>query len=702
MKKRHRPILASEPAELRSFRFVTGAGSVELVAAEAGPEGQPAKLPRFKMNVYNGGPMSVGYYGRVIIDLAGLQIPDRAVPVHRDHDMGKIVGHGEARIEGGRVWIDGEISGTGEAAREVVGNGKNGFPWQASIEANPLRLEEIKAGASANVNGRPVSGPIMVMRRGELKGASFVSLGADGSTRVQVAASQKESAMDPKFVTWLLAKGFDKPEALSEAQVASLKASFDAEVPTPKTPEAPVAVVPPVQAADPAELLKAERVRVADIEAACVGEWSAEDGKKVAAIRASAIRSGSTVEQVNGELLKVLRASRPAAGVPAFIVGNSGASVDARLLVAALCMANRTTVGMDDKALVAEFGEQTVTAAHKLSRVRLTEVIEAAAAIDGVQLPRFGRGGNEWIRAAFSTLSLPGILSNVANKSLLSAYNAVPSAARQVCKIGQLADFKTHTRYRLTGNMTFEKIAGDGELKHGTVGEQSFTIKGDTYGKYFALTRQDIKNDDLGAFLEIPRMIGRGAAISIEELFFTLLLANANSFFGSGNANIYANAAAGLGDSALSVMVALMRNQTDPQGKPVNVSPSILVVPPALRDLADRLFVSRNVVVAGLASTSAASLTGGDNIHAGKYRPVDSPYLSNATFHANASAVDWYLFANPADLAAFELAFVDGVETPTIEEVGVAPDTLGMGFRGYHDVGVAALDPRAAVKADVG
>jgi hypothetical protein len=118
--------------------------------------------------------------------------------------------------------------------------------------------------------------------------------------------------------------------------------------------------------------------------------------------------------------------------------------------------------------------------------------------------------------------------------------------------------------------------------------------------------------------------------------------------------------------------------------------------------MAERIFKYQNLVVTSLGATNGAVVNADGNIYAGKYKPVTSPYLSNSGFHANYSAVDWYLFANPADLAAFEIAFLNGQENPTVESVGVAPNVLGLGFRGYHDVGVAALDPRAAAKADVG
>jgi hypothetical protein len=134
-------------------------------------------------------------------------------------------------------------------------------------------------------------------------------------------------------------------------------------------------------------------------------------------------------------------------------------------------------------------------------------------------------------------MSLPGILENVMNKTLLSAYESTPIAAFDLCSIGTVSDFKEISRYRLLGTGGFEKVAPDGELKHGKLSDQKYSNKADTYGQILALTRHDIINDDLNAFMDIPRQMGRSGAESIDELFFTLLLKN-TAFFSSANGNL--------------------------------------------------------------------------------------------------------------------------------------------------------------------
>ena len=71
----------------------------------------------------------------------------------------------------------------------------------------------------------------------------------------------------------------------------------------------------------------------------------------------------------------------------------------------------------------------------------------------GMRLPRYRRDATGWLQATFSTTSLPGILSNVANKRLLEGYNYIEDAWRKISKIASVNDFKEHTRYRMTGSL---------------------------------------------------------------------------------------------------------------------------------------------------------------------------------------------------------------------------------------------------------
>ena len=125
------------------------------------------------------------------------------------------------------------------------------------------------------------------------------------------------------------------------------------------------------------------------------------------------------------------------------------------------------------------------------------------------------------------------------------------------------------------------------------------------------------------------------------------------------------------------------------------LSPDRILVPTSLAVTAQGLFNDLKVIGP---SATASTLEG--NPHAGTYRPVVTQYL-NSQGLANSDANDWFMFGNPADAAAMEVGFLNGVSSPTIESQQAAFEVLGVVFRGYFDFGVAKVDPRAAVMSEV-
>lgn len=312
--------------------------------------------------------------------------------------------------------------------------------------------------------------------------------------------------------------------------------------------------------------------------------------------------------------------------------------------------------------------------------------------------PRFRRDATGWLQAAFSSASLPGVLSNIANKMLLEGYNYVEDAWRRIAKIASVNDFKEHTRYRMTGSFKFQQVGPDGEIKHGQLDEQQFGQKADTHGIMFALTRQMIINDDLGAFTDIPRQIGMGAAEAIAEAVWSLWLSNPNqsdgkAFFHADHNNYSEGADTALSIDGLTAAEILFAQQVKPNGKPLGIMPSLLLVPPGLKVAAEMLMKSLLLNE----TTTANKPKPSTNPHAGKFDVVSSVYLSNTSF-TNASNKAWYLLADPNRLSAIEVAFLNGVDRPTVEKTDADFSTLGVQFRGYIDFGVREQDHRGAVK----
>ena len=623
---------------------LTLTGTAEITAIAAGADAEKA-LPRFKMLAYTGGAMRVaGWRHPVVLDLAGLSVPSQNRPIRFAHDPAAGVGHTDAiRVEGGQLIATGVISRDTATAREVVASSRNGFPWQASVGASVEEFEFIRESQKSIVNGLEFSGPINVVRKATLGEISFVDLGADGRTSASIAAQQGGGGSDSP-------SGGDADPAPG-AGAAALRA----------------------------EAL-AETSRIAAVRKVCAG--------KHLDIEAQAIRDGWDATRTE---LEVLRASRPKA--PS--IHTPDTSITSEVLEAA-CFQSAKLEGLD-KVCSAQALE--VAAKRFQSGLGLQELLIEAAIANGytgrtfrdsrrVLEAAFGRG----IEAGMTIIDVGGILSNVANKFLLEGFFSVERVWRSICAVRNVSDFKTVTSYRLVGKDQYEQVAPGGELKHGTLGEETYSNKADTYGLMLAIDRRDIINDDLGAITTVPRKLGRGSGLKINDVFWTAFMNNA-AFFAVGNKNFISGADTALGIDGLTKGEVTFMDLVDSDGKPTGVMPSILLVPTALSAVGTQLYKSVE-----MRDTTANTKFPVANPHQGKFRIEVSRYLSNALYTGN-SAKAWYLLADPSDLPVIEMAFLNGQEAPTIETSDADFSQLGVRMRGYHDFGVALQDPRGGVKS---
>ena len=661
---------------------------VAPLAITAAGESEPKGLPRFTMVAYTGGLMRItGFPHPVVVDLQGLAIQTESLPIRLDHKSTQGVGH-TIRIAvvwsesgGGQVVAEGLISRDTSWARDVAKSGTNGFPWQASIGASVVEAEFVPAGRTVIVNGRDFTGPLHVVRKSVLKEISFVDSGADTATRATIAANRNHPEGDALNDVTATATA---DTTADETQTASTTPADDGGVATPNTPDTPQTVnaTADVGGSDPVAEMRAaaatETKRIAAIRKLCNGRYPD--------IEAKAIEAGWDAGRCELEMLRSARAEAPGAVV-------RSADTSPRVIEAAACLA---TNAFSDDQLVKDYGEQTLDAADRFRNIGVAGVIRLAAAAEGHYIPAVGASPTEILEAAASTMSLPGIMSNIANKSLMAGFDFVENAWRRIAKIGSVRDFKTVTRYRFTADMGFEPIAYGGEFKHGQVGEESYTNKADTYGKMFGVYREDIINDDLDALKEIPFRIGEGAALTINKVFWMLWLSNPNTFFSTDHKNLKTGAETALSIEGLTLARQTFSKQRRPapgnaEKDPLGVRPRLLLVPASLEILADELMAATTV------NEASSKPKTNRNPHANKFTVVASDYLDNEDY-AGSSAKAWYLLAEPNAIPAIEVVFLNGKQVPTVERNDMVFNRLGIEFRGYLDFGVTEQDHRGALK----
>lgn len=682
---------------------------LSLTAAAAAGAGR-----RFAVSAYNGGTLPVnGFEYPVVVDLTGLQCPpDGVMPLLIDHEVSTeaTLGQTDSVVNDGQsLAISGRVTGISERAQNVLAMFDAGHSWQASIGLLVTQQEMIAAGRSVVVNGQTFVGPVIIARTALWRETSVLPMGADATTSVNLAAAAaqlKGAAMT--FEEWLASLGVD-PATLDDTKRAALMLAFEASqnpaAPGPTDTPVPVAaegMTPPEE--DPTKVATAGAVlnlqaalrktaaaemrRQAEINAKAVGQ---------PLIAAAAIEQGWSVEKTELAVLRAQAAHRAPFGHV------KSPDHSPAVLEAALCIARKLP------NVEKQYSDQVLQAAHSQFRggIRLSQIILRAAAQNGYHV---GLGDKITISnysdvisyasrpqslqaAGPSVLSVPGILSNVANKEVVAGYEQGDNSWREIAAVKSVSDFKEVTTYRLLDNMKYEKLGKGGIIKQGSVSEESYTRKADTYAKMFSLDRQDIINDDLGVFDDLRKRIGLGASLALNEVFWTVFMANLATMFTAGRTNYISGATTNLGTDGvgLGLGVTAFRKMTSPStdgSKKVNADsvrrtgpggrPEILLVPPELEHTADKLYVGSNL--------NTGNAAGEENIFRGKYRPVVAWQLSDANY-TGYSVTQWLLLNNPAYLAAMVVSFLDGTETPVVDVSDADFNQLGIQIRGYHDFG---------------
>ena len=595
--------------------------SVNFLAAAEG-EGDSAPI-RFTIEAYTGAPIRQQWSREpIVIDLAGMKFK-QTLPIVLGHDyaLGSILGQTTGiRVEGSKLIVEGEILASGETVDRVAALARRGYQWQASVGADVRQHMKIDAERAVEVNGQMFAGPIRIVKASALREVSFVTLGADADTRVSIAADFAETE------ELLMADNANETPVSDQKVAAEAPAIVAAEA--PKTD----AVV------DHSSIIASLTEKVANME-------------KLIATRNDRAPAIHVAEQINNE----------------------------KVIEAALCL----QAGLPSSIVEKSFDERTIEAGEKVKRTTsLSEVVVEAAKSNGytgshristASLPVI-------LRAAFATHQISDLLSAVTNKFLLAGFNAVERTWQDIAAVRSVNDFKAINMFRLNGSFKFSKVGNGGELKNAAASDYKRSVSAEQYGVFSSITRADLINDDMNALSQVPQRIGRGAALSLNEVIW--------GEFQNDNASFYQSVTAGAGNAlsltSLKAAAVAFRKLKDTDGNPLALAPRVLLVPPEL-ELSAAELMSSSLLITGSDTTR-----GNANVLAGRYRVATSSYLTNAS--------TWWLMADAADLNALDVVFLNGQQSPTIEQVSVDADKLGIGLRGYMDFGVSKAESLSTLR----
>lgn len=466
--------------------------------------------------------------------------------------------------------------------------------------------------------------------------------------------------------------------------------------------------------ADMAELQKAvdraisaDRTRQKEIRAICVKsgmERSFAD---------DLCDSGATVNAARTKVLdKMSERNQPVGSSPESVNVSQGDNGIDRMLQdatdgitrAALGAINRTP--SDDKTsdgavAFAAMGLQRT--AERLLRqvgapVERMSRIDIAKAVMGSQetLRKFGirRDGE----AFHVTGSFPNLLLDAANKTLLAGYEEAEYTwsvwARQAPSV---ADFKAINRIRFSESPDLENVAENADYPEGEMSDAKESYKVEKYGKMFSVSWETVVNDDLDAISRIPQMHGVAARRLQNKKVYEVLTANEAladgvALFAAGHSNLDSSGAVPSVAELNAAFQAMMTQTGLNSSVIINVQPRYIIVPAALSGSVLELLQSTSPPAVG---GSAVGTSGTANIYGpGGQRPLTA--VVEPQLDGN-SATAWYLAADPSQIDTVELSFLQGEESPVLEnEWDFSKDVYRYKIR--QTFGVKAIDHRGLYK----
>jgi lambda family phage portal protein len=621
-------------------------------------------------------------YGLVdeVILMSGAKFPKR-IPLLDTHDryssksvLGSV---SDIRVEQNKAGV-GQMIGQvvfSATADDVMIKVSEGHLTDFSVGYTPTKSTFIPANERKKISGREFAGPILITEKWELKELSVCPIGADKAAKARAYnnTTNKQSEvdeMDKKTRDMLEARGLPKSATEDEAWAYLDKITRADVTPAPVVP-APAPVQPAAVDTDKirAEAANAERGRVSEIM---------EMGRKfdLAEEARAAVNDGTKVDAFMKTVLAEQEKRAAAQPMPSY----------------------RFEVGLDDRekfraaaidGLSIRCGLTVATPAAGHDELRgysLREMAREVLIRAGIRPPS---NIMDMVGRALTTDDFANIMANVANKSLMEGYDTAAETWATWCGVGSVPDFKLNTMVRASEASDLDEVPEDTEYQYGTQSDAKETFQIVTYGKIFALSRQAVINDDLGALNDQPRKHGEAAARKVGDLPYAVLVANAAmgdsiALFHASHANIMDNAAVSV--DALNDAIALMKLQKDIGGlRRLNIRPLFYLGPVGTEGTTEQFFNTGSI--GGV--TNSPNLI---NPYSGsRFTRIYEPRLDDD------DVTKWYLMGPKGKTVT--VFFLNGQQTPYLEtRQGFTID--GVEWKVRIDAVAKAVDWKAMVLVD--
>jgi len=590
----------------------------------------------------------------VIIDrAAAISTHTEKPPLLYNHDNLKPIGSIKSiEREEDKILIRAALTIQNELAREIAASSAAGFTYQASLGFKIIEGNSFEVGEKAEVNGRDekaISKPLVIAKNIEIWECSVCTFGADNKTAVYTAQENNESVLKATMTE------NEQKEEIKEVLTASENENAE----------------------DILNASKKEAARVQEI--VNIGVKYRDNGIE------NAVQAGMSAEQYELSILRASAEKKSGCG------GGKKSPFNGVNASKVLEVLTARAIGLSEKG----FEDRELDAADKVKSLDFRGAFEELTGFKASFEER--TNGRAWVQAAASTYNLDSVLSNVANSSMLKAFNNIEQPWREIFKVTSVNNFKPQTRYRLASNFEFEEVGRGGKAKMGELTDKSWQIKAESYGKQEEITYQDlIDGEGLNVFGDIVARLAWGAAQAIERKCFTEFLTPADqegeAFYSGTHGNEIAQSFnfEGLANAQKTFLLKKRLFGAD-KDQLLNVKPSVLVVPPSLKLEAD--LITKASIIHRTDNYGPQDV----NPHATYGWRVVCPAVLEDPTYSGYSAGNWYLLA-PETLPAFEVCFVGGRQAPTIRTADITIGARGIALDGWLDFGVASQDYRGVLK----
>jgi hypothetical protein len=548
---------------------------------------------------------------------------------------------------------------------------REGHLTDFSAGYRPIKSVWVPDGQKATIEGRSFEGPVRVTTRWRIKELSICPIGADELAKARAEStqtppnrrsqSQENEVMNEALRKWLEKRGLATDATEAEAWAFYVRMLDDLNSEDEQPPE--VGNDQDVRAAID-QAIRVERERVTTIRAMCTthGCEDLADG-----MISEGVALNNAREQVMNHIVEhqpEINSRGPAAIVAEERDKFRSAAQDALIIRAGIGAIETPAPGATD-----------------LVGFSLRELARECLRMANLEI-----GGNpmEMVGRAMQSSDFPLLLSNTANKALFEGWNTAEETWSVWVGTGSVSDFKQHTLPRASEMEDLDEIPDHGEYKYGKRTEASEAYQIATFGKLFAITRQTIINDDLGALTDVPQGHGEAAQRKLGDIVYAVVTANAAmgdgvALFHNNHKNL-AGSGAVPGVETLAAGILAMGTQKDIKGKRrLNIRPEYYLAPKALEGSSEVFFRSEKFDDTSKDTTRV-------NPYSGTYfTRVYEPRLDDD------DAARWYLAARKGKTV--KIFFLNGIQTPYLEtKQGWSVD--GVEYKVRIDAGAKAVDWR--------